>query len=302
VIRVRSFFLAGILALIAASCLSGCTTTGAPPSYSVDSGGILSVSCGQVTHSETVLFKNGTYTLTRIVMHTQNGDVVTYLSAPAAPKAAVVYAPGAGEKPDGHIERMARYAASGYAFLFADTRGNGGETPGIPFGPQLVQQDFAKFEKGEWPQYYQTVCDLSAARRMLAERYSVPVYAMGSSNGGRYAAVVAGADPAFAGYAGISTSDWGVKDAFIREGYTGNAVRFAASLEPGTYMAKISPRPVWIFHAEDDPVIPQKGGKELFSLAGEPRYFSAFAGSHGINSDADDRLLAQWAQIYGTQG
>ena len=85
-----------------------------------------------VAISEEIQFTNETYTKTKIVLHTQNGNVVTYLAAPEHPRAAIVYVPGAGEKPAGHEERMVRYAAAGYAFLFVDIRGNGGQTPGSP--------------------------------------------------------------------------------------------------------------------------------------------------------------------------
>jgi len=277
---------------------AGCTGSTTKPSYSVDSKGILSVSCAPVTTSETVLFTNETYTKTKIVMHTQSGDVVTYLAAPRQPTAAIVYVPGAGEKLAGHEERMVRYAAADFAFLFVDTRGNGGETPGYPLNPQL---DFNRFLKGDWPQYYLTVCDLVAAQQMLSDRIGVPVYAIGSSNGGRYAAVAAGVDPDFAGYVGISTSDWGILDSALQEGYTGDPIRFATSLEPGTYFKKISPRPVWIFHAVNDPIIPFDNGKQFFQEADEPKTFIEFSGEHGINPDVDERIIMQWAQIYATR-
>jgi len=286
----------GILVVFLA--LAGCTGNRASSSYSVDSNGVLSVSCAPVTTSEETVFTNESYTETKVVMHTQSGDVVTYLTAPEHPGAAIVYVPGAGEKPSGHEERMVRYTAAGYAFLFVDIRGNGGQTPGYPLNPQ---RDFSLFEKGDWPQYYLTVCDLVAAQQVLSGRFGVPVYAMGSSNGGRYAAVAAGVDPDFTGYVGISTSDWGVLDSAIQQGYSGNLIRFATSLEPSTYFAKISPRPVWIFHAVNDPVIPFDSGKQFFQRAKEPRRFIEFSGSHGINTDVDDRIIMQWAQIYATR-
>ena len=291
-----------LAALIGAAALAGCSGTPAKATYSVDSSGVLSLTCTPVTTSEEVLFSNETYTKTKITLHTESGDVITYLSAPSAPKAAVVYVPGAGEKPSGHEERMLKYAEAGYAFLFVDTRGRGGETPGVLFGQQSIQQDFARFQSGEWPQYYLIICDLVSARRFLADRFSVPVYAMGSSNGGRYAAIAAGVDPEFAGYVGISTSDWGVLDAITDQGYTGEPVRFAASLEPSTYLGKISPRPVWIFHNATDPIIPFESGREFFEQAGKPKDFIEFSGDHGINSDVDNRILVQWAQIYATRG
>lgn len=284
--------------LILFIAFAGCTGSTTKPFYSVDSKGTLSVSCAPVTTSETVLFTNETYTKTKIVMHTQSGDVVTYLAAPRQPMAAIVYVPGAGEKLVGHEERMIRYTAAGYAFLFVDTRGNGAETPGYPLNPQL---DFNRFEKGDWPQYYLTICDLVASRQVLSDRIGVPVYAMGSSNGGRYAAVAAGVDPDFAGYVGISTSDWGILNLAIQEGYTGDPIRFATSLEPSTYFKKISPRPVWIFHAVKDPIIPFDNGKQFFGFAQKPKTFIEFSGEHGINPDVDDRIIMQWAQIYGTR-
>jgi dienelactone hydrolase len=197
---------------------------------------------------------------------------------------------------------MVRYASAGYAFLFVDTRGNGGETAGIPFGQQMIQQDYAKFEKGTMPQYYLSICDQISARKMLAGKYNVPVYAMGSSNGGRYAAVAAGVDPQFAGYVGISTSDWGLRDSVIGQGYTGDPVRYATSIEPGTSLGRIAPRPVWIFHAKEDPIIPFESGKAFFEQAGEPKQFLEFSGTHGINSDVDNQIIMQWAQIYAPRG
>jgi dienelactone hydrolase len=284
--------------LIVFIALAGCTGSRTSSSYSVDSNGVLAMSCAAATTSEEILFTNETYTKTKIVMHTQRGDVVTYLAAPKHPRAAIVYVPGAGEKPAGHEERMVRYAAADYAFLFVDIRGNGGQTPGYPLNPQ---RDFSLFEKGDWPQYYLTVCDLVAAQQILSGRFGAPVYAMGSSNGGRYAAVATGIDPEFSGYVGISTSDWGVLDSVIQQGYSGNLIRFATSLEPSTYFTKISPRPVWILHAVNDPIIPFDSGKQFFKDAHEPKTFIEFSGEHGINTDVDNRILMQWAQIYATR-
>jgi dipeptidyl aminopeptidase/acylaminoacyl peptidase len=291
-----------VVVLMISSLIAGCASTPGKSGFSVDDKGVLSLTCAPETSTEEILFSNETYTKSRIVFHSENGGVVTYLGAPKQPNATIVYAPGAGEKLAGHEERMVRYASAGYAFLFVDTRGNGGETPGIPFGQQLVQQDYARFERGEMPQYYESVCDLTAAQRLLTAKYHVPVYSMGSSNGGRYAAVAAGTDPAFAGYVGISTSDWGLLDSLTQQGISGDPVRFATSIEPGTYFAIISPRPVWIFHAKADPIIPFESAEQFFRKAREPKTFIGFSGDHGINPDVDDRIIMQWAQIYGNRG
>jgi uncharacterized protein len=275
--------------------LAGCTGTTSKSTFSVNDQGVLSLTCSPDTATVTELFSNETYTRSRIVFHTEDGDVISYLAAPKQPKAVLVYAPGAGEKLAGHEERMVRFASAGYAFLFVDTRGNGGETAGIPFGQLLIQQDFAKFRKGEMPQYYLSICDLVSAQKMMTEKYQVPVYAVGSSNGGRYAAVAAGVDPQFAGYIGISTSDWGLLDSLNEQGIPGDPIRFAASLEPGTSIGKISPRPVWMYHNATDPIIPFSRGKQLFEKAGIPKNFTEFSGDHGINPDMDEKIIGQWA-------
>ena len=282
--------------------LAGCTGTSPKSTYSINDKGELSLTCAPETTTITEIFSNETYTKSRIVFHTEDGDVVSYLGAPKQPKAVMVYAPGAGEKLAGHEERMVRFASAGYAFLFVDTRGNGGETAGIPFSQSLIQQDFTRFEKGEMPQYYLSICDLVSAEKMLSGKYNVPVYAVGSSNGGRYAAVAAGTDSAFAGYVGISTSDWGLLDSLTQHGITEDPLRFASSLEPSTYVGKISPRPVWIFHSKADPIIPFKSGQQLFEMAQEPKTFIEFSGDHGINPEVDAQIMMQWAQIYAPRG
>jgi len=293
----------GVLCILFLSALlSGCTGTVEKPSYSVDNNGSLSVVCPDALATEDILTKNETFQKSRITFHTEDGgDVVTYLSEPDNPLGAVIYVPGAGESPASHGERMEQYAKAGFAFQYVDIRGNGGETNGIPFGQQLIQSDYESFKSGVWPQYYQTVCDISSARKYLSDRYGVPVFVMGSSNGGRYATVAAGIDPQFSGYIGISTSDWGLYES-AQQGMTGDPLRFAASLEPSTYLAKISPRPVWMFHAREDPIIPFENSQDLFEEARDPKTFITFNGTHGINPEVDERILSAWAQIYGTRG
>ena len=90
------------VALVMAAVLAGCSGTTAKSTYSVDSKGVLSVTCVPATTSVEVLFSNETYTKSKITLHTQSGDVITYLAAPSAPKAAIIYVPGAGETIAGH--------------------------------------------------------------------------------------------------------------------------------------------------------------------------------------------------------
>ena len=84
----------------------------------------------------------------------------------------------------------------------------------------------------------------------------------------------------------------------IQQGYSGNLIRFATSLA-NTYFEKISPRPVWIFHAPKDPIITFDNGKRFFQHAKVPVTFIEL-GDHGM-TDVDDRIIVQWAQIYATR-
>ena len=264
---------------------AGCIGAGSgAPSWSVSSDGYLAVSCpapGQV--NEQVIEKNATLTLTGISFHNIDENVYGLLATPPAPKGAVVLAPGAGitkEKEEGRVET---YAMAGCAALVLDLRGNGGETFGWPFNPNA---DLIAFDSGTWPEFYKTVCDLAAAQGIVSGRWKVPVYSMGASNGGRYAAIAAAADPDFAGYIGVSTSGFGL----LGDQYTGNASRFLLSIDPDHAIGKIAPRPVWIFHSRTDPVINFTLGQELYGQAGNPKEFVVFNGTHGENEEVDARV------------
>lgn len=272
----------GVL-LVVVMAAAGCTA--AAPSYAADGDGTLSLSVPTPAYDESALNATGNVTVSEIVLH-RDVEVACLLAAPAAPEAAIVYAPGAGVKKEAHLNRAVRYAEAGIAFLVVDVRGNGGETPGHPLD---FDADFEAFGKGDWPQTYAIAADMIAAREVLAARFpGTPVHAMGSSNGGRYAEMAAAADPAFAGYIGVSTSG------FDRAGdrYAGDARRFLLSVDPSVSVASISPRPVVVFHAPDDPVIPFADGQALYDAAKEPKEFVPFNGTHGVNAEVDARVIA----------
>jgi hypothetical protein len=292
----RFALISGIMSVVLISAmLAGCTGTQQPVerTYSVNSSGVLSVQCPPVQVTENVLRTDANVTVSRLVFHTPHGDVFGLLAAPAKPKAAFVHAPGAGNKKEGHEGRAVSYAQQGFAYLVLDIRGNGGETPGYPLD---FEKDFALFQKGEFPEYYDTVCDMINARQFLTSRYGVPVYASGESNGGRYAAVATAIDPGFEGYIGISTSGFG--RAGDNPNFTADARKFLLSIDPDIYIATISPRQVILFHAPDDPIIPFGDGRKLFDLAKEPKKFFSFNGTHGVNGEVDQVLIAEYTQIY----
>ena len=219
---------------------------------------------------------------------------VTCSTGECSPNAAFVHAPGAGNKKEGHEGRAVSYAQNGFAYLVLDIRGNGGETPGYPLD---FEKDFTLYQAGGFPEYYDTVCDMINAGSILTSRYGVPVYASGESNGGRYAAVATATDPGFAGYIGISTSGFGRAGENPR--FTESARKYLLSIDPDVYIGEISPRPIILFHAPDDTVIPFGDGRKLYDLAKEPKKFFSFNGTHGVNGETDQVLIPEYTQIYG---
>ena len=149
--------------------LAGCTVTQpVERTYSVNSSGVLSVQCPPVQVTENILKTDTNVTVSRLVFHTPHGDVFGLLASPEKPRAAFVHAPGAGNKKEGHEGRAVSYAQQGFVYLVLDIRGNGGETPGYPLD---FEKDFALYQKGEFPEYYDTVCDMINARQFLTSRY-----------------------------------------------------------------------------------------------------------------------------------
>jgi dienelactone hydrolase len=280
-------------ALVVLVFAAGCANTPAGDTYRVDSDGNLVITLVQESAWEgTVLNRTDNITLSRVVFSNGGTPVTSYVAAPPHPRAGIVYIPGANEPVTGHAERFREYATAGFAFLYLDVRGDGFETPGDRFD---LASEYRLFRNREWPQYYRVVADAMRARVHLEREYGISsVWIVGSSNGGRYAAIAAATDPSFSGYVGISTSGFSIGggDADLR--------RFTSSIDPAARIGSISPRAVLIYHSESDPIIPFGDGRALYEAAKEPKTFVTFAGSHGIDPMSDRDLIGRLTQIYGS--
>jgi fermentation-respiration switch protein FrsA (DUF1100 family) len=273
----------GIL-VVGVFCIAGCITAAPHVTYQITPLDRLSLSVPEPTIREEVLSQQEGITLSRVSFEHIDETVYLLLVVPESPRIAIVFAPGAGVKKEAHQARAETFARSGIAMAVLDVRGNGGETAGTPLD---IEGDLRRFTDGSWPQYYAIVADMIATREFLASRYAVPVYAMGSSNGGRYAAIAATADGKFSGYIGISTSGFGLAG----NRYSGQTRKFLLSIDPDHAIADISPRPVLLFHAPDDPILPYADGRELFGRAQEPKEFRNLSTGHGLNGEADQEII-----------
>jgi fermentation-respiration switch protein FrsA (DUF1100 family) len=267
-----------VLGLIAgAGCLQA---AGESPVYTVGPTGDLHIVTSPPIIAGEVRSERGNITLSELVLNDLGTPVNAIFATPEDPVAAIVFAPGAGVPAEGHQARALDFAAHGIAFLVVDVRGNGGRTEGYPYS---IQTDYNRFLAGAWPQTYAVALDMSEARRVIQDRYQIPVFASGESRGGMYAAVAAAADPEFSGYIGVSTAGFNLSGSQ----YTGNAGRFLNSIDPEYEISRVSPRPVWVLHAMADRIIPFSDGERLAGRAGEPKQFIVFNGTHGMNEDAD---------------
>ena len=189
-----------LLLLLAIFLLSsGCTGVQNPdnkPSFLLSDDGNLSLKIPPASSTSEFMKTVGNVTVEEVTFLAVSGNVSSILISPPHPIAGVVWAPGAGVPAAGHIEHLLGYGKAGYAVLVVDIRGNGGKTPGYPLN---LKSDYEKVSSGgQWPQVYLIVSDLIVAERYLHDRFgSIPVWAVGESNGGRYAAQAVAADPNF---------------------------------------------------------------------------------------------------------
>jgi pimeloyl-ACP methyl ester carboxylesterase len=287
----------GILLLVLVILLFGSGCTGIrnqdnEPAFLLADDGTLSLQVPEVVTYSQLVQAGENVTVEEITFITFAGNVSSVLVSSSHPIAGVVWAPGAGVPASGHIDHLLAYGERGYAVLVVDIRGNGGKTPGYPLS---LEVDYQKFISGQWPQVYLIAADLIIAERYLHDRFgSIPVWAVGESNGGRYAAQAVAADPDFSGYVGISTSG------FERQGdqYEGSARDFLLSVDPEALAGRISPRPSIIFHALTDPVIPVESGERLAGALGDSAEFFRFNGTHGVNGEVDQKLIDRLNSYY----
>lgn len=269
---------------------TGCTNIGDDEekpvaSWNLTEDGSIEFSIPKTAVDERVQEDGSNLTTTDLIFKGFAGDVHAILVSPKNPVAFLIWAPGANNPATGYVEYMKYYPVHGIGVLIMDVRGNGGTNPGYPMN---IEKDAELFTQGAWPQVYLISADMITAREYLHEKYpDIPVYAVGESNGGRYAALAAGSDPDFAGYIGISTSGFHR----IGEDYTSPIREFLLSVDPDVQVVRITPRPVILFHAPDDSVIAITEGESLATSAGKGTMFIPFNGTHGVNREVDDRII-----------
>ena len=185
----------------------------------------------------------------------------------------------------------------GYASLTLDERGNGGETKGS--SPMDFTTGYDAYRSGGMPAQYAQIYDVLLGYDYVRSRKDLDggnVSVLGESMGGRFAIVAAGIEPGFKAAFVVSSGPYG-----LDAGNNMDALRFVDSVEPATYLKKLPPRKLVMFHFTNDTIIPIAYARSLYDNASQPKAWYRYNGSvHGVYSDmyAPD-LHAELRSVFG---
>jgi fermentation-respiration switch protein FrsA (DUF1100 family) len=155
-----------------------------------------------------------------------------------------------------------------------------------------MQGDLQMFLKGIEPTEHKMVHDALAAAEILRNQPQIDpnrILYVGESNGGRFAVIACALDPKARGVIAISTSGNGIETA-IASGMLKDpdTIRFYKSIDPETYLSKIPPRKLVMFHSINDPVIPYEYANSTYEKALQPKnFYTVKCRMHGHCADMD---------------
>ena len=185
---------------------------------------------------------------------------------------------------------LARHLAElGYATITLDQRNLGGID---------AQGDLQMFLKGEEPTEHKMVYDALAAAEILRSRPEIDpqriIYA-GESNGGRFAIIACALDPVARGVLAISTCGYDTDAAIASAGAVDkDLARFYRSIDPETYLGKITPRPLIMIHSRNDTVIPYRLAERTYARGSQPkRLHTVSCARHGYCSEMDEAVIEE---------
>ena len=300
-ILIGVFVVVGILALAGTSSyLLTVNDHMEEPTWSLDESGILSFSHRNPPDFKvTLIEETANYTLEKIRYRSYDTMVYGLLRIPKEDKKppVVIVLPAATITKEADAPMAGALSSFGFASLTLDERGNGGETQGI--SPMDLTAGYAASRSGEMPAQYAQIYDVLLAYDYLRTRQDLDgsrIAVLGESMGGRFSVIAAGIEPGFKGAFVISSGPYGV-DA----GDNPDVQRFVTSIEPATYLSKLPPRTLAMYHFTNDPIIPIKDGRSLYDKAGQPKAWYQYNGTvHGVYSEiyAED-LHAELKKIFG---
>lgn len=272
----------------------------APHFWSLDDQGLLQFTKSGNLDPDVLKLEDGVNgTVERIVYNSQGNHSYALLRIPknVTKPPVVLVLPGATVNKEADSATAKALAAMGYASFTLDERGNYGEMGGTFAGN--VGAGYDAYKKGSDPVQYLQVYDVLRALDYLRTRDDIDsgnIVILGESMGGRFAVISAALDPGVKGVVLVSTSGWGTAN-------TTEADRnvFYNSIEPQSYITKISPRKLVQIQFADDTMIQASSARVLYDTAKDPKAWYLYQGDvHGVyNPVYDTDLHNELKAIFG---
>lgn len=268
--------------------------------WAVDDSYALSFSnCELVAPTGNIIEDTANYSLEKISYSSYDTTVYGLLRIPknVSKPPVVIVLPAATVTKEGDSAMANALSSWGYASLTLDERGNGGETKGSH--PMDFTTGYTAYRNGDMPAQYAQIYDVLLGYEYVQSRKDLDggnVSVLGESMGGRFAIVAAGIEPGFKAAFVISSGPYG-----LDAGNNMDAIRFVNSIEPATYVKKLPPRKLVMFHFTNDTIIPIAYGRSLYDNASQPKAWYQYNGSvHGVYSGmyAPD-LHAELRSVFG---
>ena len=234
--------------------------------WSVDGSHVLSFSHRDLDSPQAILIEDtANYSLETISYTSYDTMVYGLLRIPknVTNPPVVVVLPAATVTKEGDSAMANALSSWGYASLTLDERGNGGETKGS--SPMDFTTGYDTYRSGGTPAQYAQIYDVLLAYDYVRSRKDLDggnVSVLGESMGGRFAIVAAGIEPGFKAAFVVSSGPYG-----LDAGNNMEAQRFVDSVEPATYLEKLPPRKLVMFHFTNDTIIPIAYGRSLYDNA-----------------------------------
>jgi dienelactone hydrolase len=189
---------------------------------------------------------------------------------------------------------LAEYLGNlGYASITFDQRN---------LGSFDMKADMQMFLAGIEPQQHKMIYDALAAAEILRSLPGIDperIMYMGESNGARFAIIACALDARSRGVVAISTSGYGIDDAIaLGRLKDGSEIEFLRSIDPETYLDKISPRRFIMIHSKNDPVIPYDDAFRTYIKAIQPKdMYAVECNSHGYCAEMNRYLERELMSI-----
>ena len=293
---------AGLMALVGVIALllgwhffSDSTSAVNDKDWTVSQEGILEYKVSMPQYNLSPPENDGNTTLSEVRFQSRDAKIAALLRIPRPKPDAngknrshpgIVLLPGATITKE-REQKLARHLADlGYASITLDQRN---------LGAVDAQGDLQMFLKGVEPTEHKMVYDALAAGEILRSRPEIDperIIYTGESNGGRFAIIACALDPAARGVLAISTCGYGTDAAIASAGPVDkDLIRFYRSIDPETYLGKITPRPLVMVHSRNDTIIPYHLAEQTYDRGMQPKRLHAVGCSvHGYCAEMNGAI------------